>query len=153
MTWASQGVLVRYGTCCRVPGYRDTGKDTMRFEIATGTPEPIYRQIARQVRAGVASGGLAPRERLPSVRELARELLVNPNTVQRAYAELEREEVLHTVKGKGTFVAADLPAAGALEARARLEGLVDSLLEEAGRAGLALDEVFQAIRERAGARA
>jgi len=67
---------------------------------------PIYQQITVQIRRGVAAGMLVPGDQLPSVRELAAQLLVNPNTVARVYRELEREGLLETRRGQGTFISA-----------------------------------------------
>jgi GntR family transcriptional regulator len=123
----------------------------VRFELSTGTPEPIYAQIARQVRSGIASAALAPGERLPSVRRLARELVVNPNTVQKAYAELERAGLVRTKRGTGTFVATGPPsAASRADARGRFASLVEALLVEAVHAGFSAEEAIAEIRRRAG---
>ena len=77
----------------------------MEFWIETSSREPIYRQLAGQIREAVAQGRLKTGEQLPSVRELSRVLVVNPNTIARAYTELERDGVLHTRQGLGVFVA------------------------------------------------
>lgn len=69
-------------------------------------PRPLYEQLRENLRRLILTGGLAAGERLPSVRELASELAINPNTIQRAYRELEAEGYLCTVQGKGTFAAA-----------------------------------------------
>src|SRR5262249_60574627 len=79
------------------------------FKLNPKSGVPIYRQIQDQVRYGIASGRLRPGEQLPTVRGLAVELQVNPNTVIKAYTELERQGVLTTEQGSGTFVA-PLPA-------------------------------------------
>ncbi len=122
----------------------------MRFALATGTPEPIFAQIARQVRIGVARGTLSPGERLPSVRSLARELAVNPNTVQKAYAELERTGIVYTKRGAGTFVAAGRPTAVARrEARRRLGAQIEDLLAEAVQSGFTVEEAVAELRKRA----
>ena len=76
-------------------------------------PRPIYEQIMDNLRRLIISGGIAPGERLPSVRELATQLAINPNTIQRAYRELENQGYLVTLPGKGTFAAENL----SLEAR------------------------------------
>jgi GntR family transcriptional regulator len=77
----------------------------MEFQCDPTSRIPIYRQLMDQVRRAVARGRLQPATRLPSVRQLSRELVVNPNTVARAYTELEREGVLNTRQGLGVFVA------------------------------------------------
>ena len=64
---------------------------------------PIYEQIKDNYKKLILSGGLAPDERLPSVRELAAQLAINPNTIQRAYRELENEGIIYTIPGKGSF--------------------------------------------------
>lgn len=78
---------------------------TLELQITTGNNTPIYRQIVEQVRRAVATGALAPGDPLPSVREAALRLAVNPNTVARAYGDLTREGLLETHPGKGLFVA------------------------------------------------
>ena len=75
------------------------------FTLNTKSGVPIYRQIQDLIRYGIASGKLRPGEQLPTVRALAVELSVNPNTVIKAYTELERQGVLTTEQGSGTFVA------------------------------------------------
>ena len=86
----------------------------MEFQVDPTTRVPIYRQLMDQIRLAVARGRLKPGSRLPSVRVLSRELVVNPNTIARVYTELERDGVLNTRPGMGVFVAepqADLSAA------------------------------------------
>ena len=85
-------------------------------------PRPIYEQIMDNLRRLIISGGVLPGERLPSVRELAAQLAINPNTIQRAYRELENQGYLVTLPGKGTFAAENL----SLEAR-RMELLWQQL--------------------------
>src|SRR5579871_991374 len=75
------------------------------IHVTTGAGTPIYRQIVDQVRLAVATGTLSPGEALPSVRSLAEQLVINFNTVSKAYAELVREGVLESLQGKGFFVA------------------------------------------------
>jgi len=78
----------------------------MRILISNASQDPIYEQIARQIRAQILSGELAEGDLLPSIRNLARDLQISVITTKRAYEELEREGFLNTVGGKGTFVAA-----------------------------------------------
>ncbi|MCM1143348.1 MAG: GntR family transcriptional regulator [Blautia sp.] len=66
---------------------------------------PIYEQVAEKFKTLILKGGLAPDEQMPSVRSLAMELSINPNTIQKAYTELEREKFIYAVKGRGNFVA------------------------------------------------
>ncbi|HWI65472.1 MAG TPA: GntR family transcriptional regulator [Symbiobacteriaceae bacterium] len=77
----------------------------MWYHIDPSSGTPIYRQLVDQVRQAVASGVLRAGDRLPSVRDLAIELAVNPNTIAKAYQELERESVIETPRGKGSFIA------------------------------------------------
>ena len=81
----------------------------MRILISNASPDPIYEQIARQIRAQILGGEMAEGEMLPSIRKLARDLQISVITTKRAYEELEREGFLNTVGGKGTFVAAQNP--------------------------------------------
>ena len=74
------------------------------FMIDPMSRQPVYEQIIRQMERFILSGMLAPGDQLPSVRSLSLELSINPNTIQRAYAELERRGYIYTVKGKGSFV-------------------------------------------------
>lgn len=120
----------------------------MEFQCDTTSRTPIYRQLMDQVRVGVARGRLQPGARLPSVRQLSRELVVNPNTVARAYTELEREGVLNTRPGLGVFVAepnADLSESARGE---RLSSSLDHFLTEAVHLGFTADEVLTAVAER-----
>ena len=77
----------------------------MRIIISNSSPDPIYEQITRQVKAQIISGALAEGEALPSIRRLAQDLQISVITTKRAYDELEREGFINTVGGKGTFVA------------------------------------------------
>jgi GntR family transcriptional regulator len=88
----------------------------MLFQIESSTGMPITRQLADQIRAGCAGGQLRPGDRLPSVRELARELTINQNTVLRVYERLTAEGLLERRHGQGTFVADRLPS-GQLKAQ------------------------------------
>src|SRR5262249_58910181 len=76
-----------------------------QVNVTPGSGTPIYRQIVDQVRLGLATGALAPGDAMPSVRSLADRLVVNPNTVARAYADLVRDGVLDSHQGRGVFVA------------------------------------------------
>lgn len=121
----------------------------MEFQITSTSREPIYRQLANQVREGVARGRLTAGERLPSVRELSRRLVVNPNTIARAYTELERDGVLHTRQGMGVFVAEPSNDLKTAVRRKKLRELIDALLTEAVYLGFPQDEVLAAVADRA----
>ena len=81
----------------------------MHFEIDGSSRLPIYQQLVQQVREGMARGDLQPDQQLPSVRQLSRDLVINPNTVARAYTELERNGLLNNRPGRGVFVAGQKP--------------------------------------------
>jgi GntR family transcriptional regulator len=119
------------------------------FHVNTASRQPIYQQLAQQIREGVARGSLRPEERLPSVRQLSRELVVNPNTVAKTYTELEREGVLVSRPGLGLFVAK--PGTGLTKTARdrRLLDLLDPLLTEAVHLGYTAEDVVQLVEERA----
>lgn len=97
-----------------------------RFRIDPSRGEPLFAQLVDAVKRAVATGALAPGDRLPSVRDLARDLLVNPNTVSKAYRELEVEGVTVSRQGSGTFVAEPRSSLSKEERRRRLvEGFED----------------------------
>ena len=81
----------------------------MKIIISNASPDPIYEQIVRQIRAQILGGDLSEGELLPSIRKLARDLQISVITTKRSYEELEREGFINTVGGKGTFVAAQNP--------------------------------------------
>jgi len=99
----------------------------MGFHVNTASRVPIYQQLVRQVREAIARGEFRPDERLPSVRELAREVAVNPNTVARAYTELERDGTLVSRRDR------------------RLRELLDPFLTEAVHLGYSADEVLRLV--------
>src|SRR4026207_904872 len=109
---------------------------------------PIYLQIVNQVKCLVASGRLAPGEELPPIRVLAEKLVVNPNTVARAYLELERAGVVTKRHGSGTYVSEEPSPLSRREKFKVLTQRADSLLVEAGHLDIGLDEVIGLLRER-----
>jgi GntR family transcriptional regulator len=120
----------------------------IQFTLDPKSGVPIYRQIQDQIRYGIGSGKLRPGEQLPTVRSLAVDLSVNPNTVIKAYTELERLGVLTTEQGSGTFVAPQ-PAL-AISDRDRQDKLRSLCVEFLGRVakyGFGPDEVIQAVRK------
>ena len=118
------------------------------FQLNSKSGVPIYRQIQDQIRYGIASGLLTPGEQLPTVRSLAVELSVNPNTVIKAYTELEREGFLTSEEGSGTFVAA-VPFEEACKSafREEIERLCMSCLTQAARYGYTSEEVVNLLRK------
>lgn len=104
---------------------------------------PIYEQIAESYKTLILKGVLEPDEQMPSVRKLAMELSTNPNTVQRAYAELERQGFLYSVKGKGNFV----KGGPGLKEKKKMELLerLEDLFREAEEVGIGREELLQAV--------
>ena len=120
----------------------------MQIHISPNDGVPIYLQIVNQVKYLVASGRLEAGEEVPPIRVLAQQLLVNPNTVARAYLELERAGVVTKRQGSGTYVS---EAGSPLARRERLKILTqraDALLAEARHLNVEFDEVFKLLRER-----
>jgi GntR family transcriptional regulator len=117
--------------------------------IDTRDRTPIYAQLDRGLRAAIVTGRLRPGDQLPTVRQMAVELQVNANTVARVYAELEREGVLETRRGVGSFVAATPGAArSATEHTKRLRAFVTRVLADAAAAGFTHDEFVHELDKR-----
>lgn len=117
------------------------------IEIDSRSQAPIYEQIIRQIKELIARGGLVQGEKLPSVRELSSMILVNPNTVSRAYQELEREGVIETLRGKGTFVSS-LPKPRLEEERLKtMKENVRNIVVEATHLGVSAEEIKKWIEE------
>lgn len=117
------------------------------FTLDSKSGVPIYRQIMDQIRHGIASGRLSPGEQLPTVRALAVDLQVNPNTVIKAYSLLEQQGVLTSEQGSGTFVADAAPLLSPREREAKLLALCAEFLGQAAHYGFAADDVLRAIQK------
>jgi len=120
----------------------------VQISIDTKSGVPFYRQIIEQVKFAIARGDLGPGDRLPTVRQLAVDLSVNPNTVVRAYRELEIEGTLDTQQGSGTFVGNSRPDVDRLEQRRMLDQILTDMLARASSYGFTLDEVLEGLRQR-----
>jgi len=122
----------------------------MPFEltILPGSGSPIFRQIIDQVRLAVATGRLAPGDPLPSVRAAAERLLVNPNTVAKAYGELTRDGVIESQPGRGLFVAQPRQIYTKAERLRRLMPLADALVHEGVSLGFASNEILEFLEQR-----
>jgi GntR family transcriptional regulator len=121
------------------------------LSIDSNDPTPIYAQLERALRAGIATGRLQPGDQLPTVRQLAVDLRVNANTVARVYAELERAAVIETRRGVGSFISATpAQARPPREHERRLRAFATRVLADADTAGFALDEVIAALRAHKG---
>jgi GntR family transcriptional regulator len=119
----------------------------MQLHIATGSELPIYRQIMRQITDAIAGGRLRPGDKLTSQRDLAVQLVIAPLTVKKAYDELEREGLIRTERGRGTFVAAGAPAIDRGEQLERLREMARRLLSRAHLIGVPLPELVALIEE------
>lgn len=120
----------------------------LRFAILTGAGTPIYRQIIEQVRHALALRELAAGDQLPSVRALAEQLVINPNTVARAYAELVRDGLLESRAGKGFFVARKRQVYSRAERRRRLDAALDSFVSAAVVLAFTPEQICQAVERR-----
>ncbi len=120
----------------------------MHIEISLQDGVPIYRQIVNQVKYLIASGRLRPGEELPAIRTLAEQLTITPNTVVKAYGELEQEGVLIKRRGAGTYVAETSSRLARKEQKKILEQRADALLAEADQLNFSLDEVLDIVRAR-----
>ncbi len=120
----------------------------MDIHISPHGDVPIYEQIISQVKHLVASGRLAPGEELPAIRVLAERLTVNPNTVARAYRELELAGVVTKRRTAGTYVSADAAPLARRERLKLLTARVDALLAEARQLGVRTEDVVELLRRR-----
>src|SRR5881398_2988547 len=124
------------------------GKGSVQIHISPSDGVPIYLQIVNQVKYLVASGRLEAGEELPPIRLLAEQLLINPNTVARAYRELELAGVVTKRRAAGTFVS---DARSPLARRERLRILierVDALLAEARQLNISTEEIMELLQQR-----
>ncbi len=120
----------------------------LEISIVTGSAAPIYRQIVDQVCRAVATGKLAAGEQMPSVRTLAEQLVLNPNTVGRAYADLIREGVLEGQQGRGVFVAQRRPVYTRAERLRRLEPSLEGFVNDGIHLGFSPDELREALERK-----
>ena len=118
----------------------------LTLDLSNGVP--IYRQIANQIRYLAASGRLAPAEELPPIRTLALQLRVTPNTIVRAYNELEGAGVVRTRRGAGTYVSEGSSLLADRERRRIIEQRIDALLAEAHQLNFTEDDILRIVRER-----
>ena len=118
------------------------------FSINYRDPRPVYEQIMDEMRKLIISGVFAPDEKLPSVRELASKLAINPNTIQRAYRELEQSGYIYSVAGRGNFAGARHEVDAGRRA-ALLRTLRDTA-RELRFLGLSEEELLEALRDQEG---
>ena len=119
----------------------------LHFEIDVNAGMPVYRQILDQIKYYVASGILKPGDRLPSIRELAQSLTVNPTTVVRVYADLEHEGIIEMQHGRGAFVTERSFRMSSAQRGRRLRELARRLVVEAAQMGVPGSQVLSAVRE------
>lgn len=103
--------------------------------------KPIYEQLIDNIRTLAVQGHLKPDEHLPSVRQLAAELAINPNTIQKAYAELERQNVIYSLPGRGNFISPDIGSVAKQERQRQLEAL-GVMFRQAQNAGVEKSEIL-----------
>jgi len=117
------------------------------FRLDLNSGVPAYRQIIDQVTGGLAAGTLSGGEQLPTVRQVAVDLSINPNTVMRAYRELEIRGILDSVQGTGTFISQQDNRPDADGQRRRLSQLVGEFVARAGAAGFTVQDLLDQLVE------
>jgi len=116
-----------------------------RLQLDLHSGMPVYRQLIDQVRGGIASGMLAAGDQLPTVRQLAVDLAINPNTVVRAYRELELGGLLETHQGTGTFISTQKMKRTDAQRERQLAQIVGDCVSRAGAAGFTVDDLIEAL--------
>jgi len=120
----------------------------MQLQISTSDGLPIYLQIATQIKHLAASGRLAPGDEIPPIRVLAQQLLINPNTVARAYLELEREGIVVKRHGSGTYISDNGSPLARKERLKIIVDPIDALLVESRHLGIEPDELYKLLKGR-----
>src|SRR3954451_7770546 len=122
-------------------------RTTFQLSLDARSGVPVYRQIIDQVQGGMASGSLVAGDQLPTVRQLAVDLAINPNTVMRAYRELELGGLLETHQGTGTFISNRKPEKKTAERERQLGQMAGEFAARVGAAGFTLEELIDRLRE------
>ena len=125
-----------------------SGKKPFEFRLDLHSGVPVYRQIIDQVMGGIAASALAGGDQLPTVRQVAVDLSINPNTVVRAYRELEIRGVLETQQGTGTFVSYQKVKRDDVERERQLNQLVSEFVSRAGSAGFTVGDLLEQLNDR-----
>jgi GntR family transcriptional regulator len=120
------------------------------FRLDNRSGVPVYRQLIDQVLVAIASGGLSSGDQLPTVRQLAVDLSINPNTVVRAYKELEIRGMLTTQQGTGTFITAKKVKSDEAQRQRRLSQMVAEFVARVSAEGYTVDEIQERLSELAG---
>ena len=123
------------------------GRKGFGFRLDLHSGVPVYRQIIDQVMGGIAAGTLVAGDQLPTVRQVAVDLAINPNTVVRAYRELEIRGALETQQGTGTFISHQKVERDEVARRRQLSQLASDFVARAGGAGFTVAELLEAIHE------
>jgi len=123
-----------------------TPRREFRLKLDMSSGVPVYRQIIDSVLGGIASGTLLPGNQLPTVRQLAVDLSINPNTVVRAYRELEIRGILTTQQGTGTFITDKEVKPDEVERQRRMAQFVRELLARAGAEGITIEDLQQYLQ-------
>jgi len=121
---------------------------TIEIKLDLKSGVPFYRQVIDQVKAAIATETLSPGDRLPTVRQLAVDLSINPNTVSRAYTELELTGLVETQMGSGTFVGSRQVKPNDVEQRRMLNQLCQEFLSRVSTHGFTLDDVLSNLEQR-----
>jgi GntR family transcriptional regulator len=124
------------------------GKQPFEFRLDLHSGVPVYRQIIDQIMGGMAAGILSGGDQLPTVRQVAVDLAINPNTVARAYRELEIRGVLDTQQGTGTFISHQRVKRDEVERERQLNQLVSDFVARAGAAGFTIEDLLEQLHER-----
>jgi len=124
-----------------------TGAQGFQLKLDLRSGVPVYRQIIDQVRGGIATGAFAAGDQLPTVRQLAVDLAINPNTVLRAYRELELGGAIETHQGTGTFISNKKMVKNTAERERQLAQLAGEFAARAGAAGFTVEELLDRMRE------
>jgi GntR family transcriptional regulator len=117
------------------------------FNIDQRSSTPIYQQLVQKVKEAILRGVLQPGDKLPSVRDLSSRLTINPNTIQKSYQELERQKVIETLRGKGTFVCLDYQVREDEEKMGELKENLRKILIEAHYLGLNQERIVELVRQ------
>jgi GntR family transcriptional regulator len=124
------------------------GNRGFAFQLDLRSGVPVYRQLIDQVLGAIAAGTLAPGDQIPTVRQVAVDLSINPNTVVRAYRELEIRGTLETQQGTGTFVSHQKVKRYDVERRRQLAQLASDFVARAGAAGFTVDDLLEQLEDR-----
>ena len=124
------------------------GKRPFVFRLDEHSGVPVYRQLIDQVLAARAAGVLAGGDQLPTVRQVAVDLAINPNTVARAWREMEIRGIVETQQGTGTFITHQKVEGRELERRHQLDRLVDDFVARAGASGFSIEDLLEQLQDR-----